>query len=130
MQFKIRCEEHGMISFWINGDAGYVFLESPDKPGQLGRQIAKGGDFMGSMLLATAETMEAVCRRWHKQRLQIIAKSGEEYGNGGGKRRKRGRPALHADQVAKVYSIRMTEAEREEYMRRGGNKAFREWLRS
>lgn len=73
MEFTINSRKHGKISFWMNGNAGYVFLQSEGRPGQLGEQICEGGSFMGSTISANAENFEKVCRRWHKQHLAEIA---------------------------------------------------------
>lgn len=79
--FIIKSREYGEISFFMPTDGGYVHLESSGKPGTLGKQICKGGDFMGSTLSATPETFEAVCRRWHRQRMAYVREWGFEYGN-------------------------------------------------
>lgn len=54
------------FSFFMPSNGGYIWLESPGKPGALGRQICAGGGFMGSTLSATPETFIIVCRRWYR----------------------------------------------------------------
>ena len=64
----IKTRKEGEMSFFCPADGGYVFLEGEGRPGTLGRQICKGGDFMGSTLLARGETLAAVARKWLRQR--------------------------------------------------------------
>lgn len=55
------------FSFWMNGEKGYIFLESEGRPGCLGSQICEGGRFLGSTLSAYYEkSFESTCRRWYR----------------------------------------------------------------
>lgn len=55
------------FSFWMNDNGGYIFLESPGRPGTLGHQICVGGQFTGSTLRASSESsFISVCRRWYR----------------------------------------------------------------
>lgn len=72
MIFTINSRDHGAISFWMSGDAGYVFLESEGKPGSLGSQICRGGGFSGSTITANAENFERICRNWWRLHLKQI----------------------------------------------------------
>ncbi|UTM60437.1 hypothetical protein L4174_023930 (plasmid) [Photobacterium sp. CCB-ST2H9] len=54
------------FEFWMPSKGGYIRLESEGKEGVLGRQICKGGGFMGSTLEATPETFKNVCRNWYR----------------------------------------------------------------
>ena len=79
MEFTIRSRKHGPITFWMNGDEGYVSINRPGRPGQLGDQICDGGSYGGSTIRATSDNFEQVCRRWHKQRMAKIAAYNEDY---------------------------------------------------
>ena len=65
-RFTIKTRNNGNMDFWVRDEGGYVRLESDDKPGTLGRQICAGGGFMGSTIMADAETLEAKARRWYR----------------------------------------------------------------
>lgn len=59
------------FSFWMNGDAGYIYLERPGLPGCLGSQICQGGGFSGSTLRADSEAdFENTCRRWYRAHMR------------------------------------------------------------
>lgn len=80
--FTIKSREHGEITFFVRSnsggsDSGYVFLGT----GTDGKQICEGGDFMGSTLSATPDTLEKVARKWHKQRMKVCREYGMKYGN-------------------------------------------------
>lgn len=69
MIHTIKTREHGTVTFFMNSDGGYIYLETANRPGILGKQICRGGDFTGSTLSATPETFAATCRKWHRQRM-------------------------------------------------------------
>ena len=73
MIHTIKTRTHGTVTFFMNGDGGYVYLETANRSGTLGKQICVGGDFTGSTISATPETFAKVCRKWHKQRLAACA---------------------------------------------------------
>jgi hypothetical protein len=77
--FTINSKDHGEISFFMQGaesdESHYVFLGSSS----LGQQLCSGGKLGGSTITATPETFESVCRKWHKQRLEIVKEHGESY---------------------------------------------------
>lgn len=54
--------------FWAPDNGGYVYLESPGRPGTLGSQICEGGGFMGSTISCTGSSshFEEECRRWYR----------------------------------------------------------------
>ncbi|RZP88974.1 hypothetical protein [Vibrio vulnificus] len=60
------------FEFWMPHDGGYIRLESEGKEGILGRQICKGGGFMGSALIATPETFKSVCRNWYRAHMKDL----------------------------------------------------------
>lgn len=77
--FTIKTRSHGEITFFVrdtaNGaDTGYVYLGT----GTDGKQICAGGDYMGSTLSATVETLEKVARNWHRQHLAAMREYGIE----------------------------------------------------
>lgn len=65
MEIKI-----GEIDFWAPDGGGYVHVQTNKRPGCLGYQICKGGDFTGSTLTTKpgVENLEKVARSWLKQR--------------------------------------------------------------
>lgn len=55
------------LHFFCPDGGGYVRLESPDRPGTLGRQICHGGNLTGSTITANDESdFRAECRRWYR----------------------------------------------------------------
>jgi len=66
--FTIKSRKHDKtFNFWMNGEQGYIHLESKGRPGQLGRQICKGGEFGGSTLYADSEDeFLRKCREWYR----------------------------------------------------------------
>ena len=64
----------GEMTFFVPANGGYVTLESGSNHGTLGRQICKGGKFMGSTLRATPETLPEVARLWRRQQLAAAKK--------------------------------------------------------
>lgn len=79
MELTINTHKHGKISFWMDDRGGYIYLQYPDRPGQLGQQICTGGRFTGSTVSATPETFEKACRRWHKRRLDSLIEHDNYY---------------------------------------------------
>jgi hypothetical protein len=82
----IKTRNHGDATFFVrdsatDADSGYVYLESKGKTGTLGKQICAGGDFSGSTLTATVETLGKVARAWHRQHLAAIVEYDLPYGN-------------------------------------------------
>ena len=82
----IKTRNHGEATFFVRdsatgNDSGYVHLESNGKTGTLGKQICAGGDFSGSTLSSTVETLGKVARAWHRQHLKAIAEYDLPYGN-------------------------------------------------
>ncbi len=80
--FTIKSREHGHITFFVRStaegnDSGYVFLGT----GTDGKQICEGGDFIGSTLTATVESLGKVARKWHKQRMAACREYDMEYGD-------------------------------------------------
>ena len=67
-RITINTRDAGKLEFWVRDEGGYVRLESDGKTGTLGRQICDGGGFMGSTIMADAETLAKVARRWNAQR--------------------------------------------------------------
>lgn len=71
-RFTIKTRDVGELDFWTPDEGGYVRLESPNRHGTLGTQICEGGGTRGSTLIANAETLPAVARRWNAQRRAAI----------------------------------------------------------
>ena len=71
----IKTRKEGEMSFWCKADGGYVWLESPGKPGTLGDQICDGGGFRGSTLSASEKTLGDVARKWLRQRREAERKA-------------------------------------------------------
>lgn len=65
---KTRCEDHGALEFFVPDQGGYVRLERAGRPGTLGDQICYGGDFRGSTITATPETLASEARKWWRAR--------------------------------------------------------------
>lgn len=78
----IKTRAFGNLTFHLNGSSGYVYLETHEGKGCLGLQICEGGNIKyGSAVEATEETLDAVCRKWHAQRLKVIKYPESDYGN-------------------------------------------------
>lgn len=67
--FTIKSRLHGDQTFFVPPGGGYVRLERGTAHGTLGQQICYGGDFCGSTVTATPETLEREARRWWRARL-------------------------------------------------------------
>ena len=68
-RITINTRDAGALTFFVRDDqAGYVYLESPNRSGTLGQQICDGGGTMGNTLRADSATLATVARRWNKQR--------------------------------------------------------------
>lgn len=68
--FTINSRDHGTKTFFVPDQGGYVRLESGRNHGTLGQQICYGGGYRGNTVTATADTLEAVARKWWKQYLR------------------------------------------------------------
>ncbi|WP_318370465.1 hypothetical protein [Enterobacter sp.] len=67
MELKIKSRKNGEVfSFWMGSGGGYIHLQGKGNPGNLGRQICRGGSFVGSALTATPETFDKVVRNWYR----------------------------------------------------------------
>ena len=72
---RVRASSRQYLTFWCPDSGGYVRLESPQKPGALGRQICKGGGFRGETLTADAESLPRVARAWRRDYLTAQRRS-------------------------------------------------------
>lgn len=68
MEMTIKSRNTGEIfSFFMPSGGGYIYLQTKDRPGTLGRQICHGGGFMGSTIEAVSEEgFKSACRRWYR----------------------------------------------------------------
>jgi hypothetical protein len=73
-RITIKTRDNGNMNFWVPDEGGYVRLETGCNHGSLGRQICKGGGFMGSTVTATPKTLEFTVRRWYRAyRARIVS---------------------------------------------------------
>lgn len=70
MRFTINSTKVGEREFFMPDNGGYIRVVTNERPGTLGKQICRGGGFMGNTLTATPENFEDVCRRWHKDNIR------------------------------------------------------------
>lgn len=62
--FTINSRDHGEVTFHAKDEGGYVRVKSKEWDY---RQPCAGGGFMGSTLLADAQTLEKVARCWWRK---------------------------------------------------------------
>jgi hypothetical protein len=75
--FSLNTKAHGKLTFWCRDRGGHVRLEHSDLYGSLGRQICKGGGFLGQCEWAdNAEALPVIARRWWVARRKRV-KDGE-----------------------------------------------------
>ena len=65
--FTIKSRKHGAISFHVKDSGGYVRVKSKKWDY---RQMCKGGGFTGNTLMADADSLEKVARRWWRKFLK------------------------------------------------------------
>lgn len=74
MEYTIVPRKHtqfGEFSFWMPNDGGYIYLQSKGQSGTQGRQICRGGGFMGDTLSARGEDQfYKICKNWYRQYMQ------------------------------------------------------------
>lgn len=78
--YTTKTREFGEITFSApaasDTDTGYVFVDTNGQPGTLGKQICDGGDFRGSTIRATHETLKSAAQKWLRQRRDWMRKEG------------------------------------------------------
>lgn len=83
MRHVINSRKFGQLSFFVRNDAtptntGYVYFECGGRVGTTGYQICRGGEFMGDTLCASAQSLERVATKWHRQRLAILRENNQD----------------------------------------------------
>lgn len=78
-RFTIKTRDHGDQSFFMPDNGGHVFLEIGANHGSLGRQICRGGRFLGDTVRSTPDGFENACRAWHKARMAVIRELDLDY---------------------------------------------------
>lgn len=67
MIIKPRAAGVAPLEFFCPDGGGYIRLETPGRPGTLGRQICRGGGLTGSTLSACGEAdFKSECRKWYR----------------------------------------------------------------
>jgi hypothetical protein len=75
MNMSIKTRDHGVVTFFMNSNGGYVYFGN----NCTGDQICHGGKWRGNTITATPETFESTVRKWHRARMRLVNDNGYEY---------------------------------------------------
>jgi hypothetical protein len=75
MKHTINSRKFGEVTFFVQSNGGYIFVDLNKKPGTLGNQICDGGELMGNTISYHGdrnrdlhqESFEKICNNWFRK---------------------------------------------------------------